>query len=360
MTVHHTALMEASSSITKPFNHTMLMSGGGSRFGYYLGMYAAAVDFNNRPDAIFASCGGAIAAGLIGAFEDTKEQKEALLSRELYQMLQRVQYANKHTLTTVFGDLIKRFLKRKAITVFPDLTKEALFEVSDESKPWFPFQSNYTSSNATIYIVGSKLCFNDNQIGQRRISAPLFEEVIFSDRIALNALSNAPYLPHSALIKHDFVRESSIGLQEAVRISVSDIYYLPPYIIADSYYMGGMLDLVPFHLAQHCSTVLSLETKQAFSIITAVPAFYTLLGYNPNDVLKSLPLRSQDIWIKTADSPKKLHKYQIHKKINWLSNRISLEIPDYDQFRIMMQVQWDYGYQRAQKAYKCHNEMVKL
>ncbi|WP_414932892.1 hypothetical protein [Vibrio europaeus] len=360
MTVNHTPVKGSSAQTKKPFSHAMLMSGGGSRFGYYLGMYAAAVESNRQPDAIFAACGGAIAAGLIGTFDNIEEQKEALLSHEIHQMVRRVQYANKHALTTVLFDLANRYWQRKATKVFPDLYHDALFEIAQDSKPWFPFQPNYTTVNSSIYIVGSKLCFDQKQIGQNRGTSPLFEEVILSDQSALNSLSNAPYSPPSTLIKSDVVRESSIQFQDAVRISVSDIYYLPPYAIAGSHYMGGMLDLVPFSLAQHCSATLSLEVKQAFSSITAVPAFFTLLGYNPNDVLKALPTRSQDVWIHTADAPQQLRRHQIRKRIHCLSNQIALEMPNYDRFRTMMQAQWDYGYQRALAAFRHHNQLVSI
>lgn len=360
MTINHELSADSGAPITKPFSHAMLMSGGGSRFGYYLGMYAAAVEYHKQPDAVFASCGGAIAAGLIGEFDSVKEQKEALLSHELHQMVLRVQYANKHALTTILFDLTKRYLLRRATKVFPDLLHDALFEIRDESKPWFPFNPSYTSSNGTVYIIGSKLCYDQEQIGQRKTSSPLFEEVILSDSSALKALSNAPYSPPSSLIKSDFVRESSVTFQDAIRISVSDIYYLPPYAIAGSHYMGGMLDLVPFHLAQHCSATLSLETKHAFSNVTAVPAFLTILGYNPNNVLRALPTRAQDVRIDTADSPQQLRSYQIRKKIHWLSNQIALESPNYDQFRAMMRAQWDYGYQRTLEAFQHHNQSVNI
>lgn len=360
MGINHKLPTDSRALAAKPFRHTMLMSGGGSRFGYYLGMYAAAVESNKKPDAIFAVCGGAIAAGLIGTFDNVKEQKDALLSRELHQMILRVQYANKHALTTILFNLTKRYLLQRATKVFPDLSQDALFEIHNESEPWFPFNPSYTSSNGTIYIVGSKLCFDKEQIGQPRASCPMFEEVILSDRSALKALSNAPYSPPSSLISRDFVRESSIAFQQAIRISVSDIYYLPPYATAGSYYMGGMLDLVPFHLAQHCSATLSFETKHAFSSITAVPAFNTLLGFNPNDVLRDLPDRSQDVKIDTTDAPQQLRAHQIDKKIHWLSNKIALNSPNYDQFRAMMQAQWNYGYQRTLKTFQHHNQSVSI
>lgn len=340
----------------KPFKHSMLMSGGGSRFGYYLGMYAAAIASNKKPDAIFATCGGAIAAGIVGSFESIKEQKEALLSHEIHQMSQRIQYNKRHSLINVFLDIGKRYLHRRATDIFPDLHHDALFNINDNDTPLFPFTPNYASNNCTIAIIGSKLCFNNNQVGTKRHASPLFEEVIFSNRKGISALINAPYSPHSSLIKNTFKKEDSVSFQDAIRISVSDIYYLPPYSVAGENYMGGMLDLVPFHLAQYCSTTLSLEAKQPFSNFSAVPAFLYLLGYNPNDVQQAIPHRPQDIWINTSDSPKELKAHQINKKIDLLSNQIVIDTPSYDQFCTMMQAQWDYGYQRALIAFKQHHK----
>ncbi|OCH23483.1 patatin-like phospholipase family protein [Aliivibrio sp. 1S128] len=340
----------------KTFEHTMLMSGGGSRFGYYLGMYAAAIDSNKHPDAIFATCGGAIAAGIIGSFNSIEEQKEALLSHELHQMSQRIQCNRRHSLIKLFLDLGKRYLHRKATDIFPDLHHDAIFTIDDETKPLFPFIPNYASNSCTIAIIGSKLCFNESQVGTKRHSSPLFEEVVFSNNKGISALSKAPYTPHSSLIKNVFKKEDSVSFQNAIRISVSDIYYLPPYSVAGNNYMGGMLDLVPFHLAQHCSTMLSLEEKQPFSSFSAIPAFLHLLGYNPNDVQQTIPRRAQDIWIDTADSPKRLKAHQINKKIQCLSNQIELETPSYDQFRTMMQAQWDYGYHKASMAFNQHKK----
>lgn len=322
------------------------MSGGSSRFGYYLGMYAAAVEANRRPDAIFATCGGSIAAGIVSTFCSIEDQKEALLSHEIHQMFLRC-YANQNqSLLNVLLGIGNRYFNRHVTAFFPDFYRNAVFDI-DNSQPFFPFTPKYTSTGLDVAVIGSRLCFNRDQIGMSRESSALFEEVIFSSQKTLNALSNISRTTHSQLIKNDLVKENTISFQEAIRISISDIYYLPPYDIQGKSYMGGMLDLVPFHLAQHCSNRISLEQKKTFSKLSAVPAFLHVLGYNPNHALKNIPHRPQDTWIDTADSLRRLKNYQIKKQVRWLLNKVTVETPTYDQFRNMMKKQWDYGYHKA-------------
>ena len=49
----------------KPYERVQLFSGGGSRFGYYLGSYAALVAHDLTPDMIVGTCGGSLSAYLV-------------------------------------------------------------------------------------------------------------------------------------------------------------------------------------------------------------------------------------------------------------------------------------------------------
>lgn len=49
----------------KLYERLQLFSGGGSRFGYYLGSYAALVDNDLTPDIIIGTCGGSLSALLV-------------------------------------------------------------------------------------------------------------------------------------------------------------------------------------------------------------------------------------------------------------------------------------------------------
>ncbi|MDR9778106.1 patatin-like phospholipase family protein, partial [Rhizobium hidalgonense] len=74
---------------TKPFNRLLMFSGGGSRFGYYLGAYAALVDHQLIPDIILASCGGSLAAALVDIAPESDQLKQLATSKTLHTMLQR-------------------------------------------------------------------------------------------------------------------------------------------------------------------------------------------------------------------------------------------------------------------------------
>ena len=57
----------------KPYERVQLFSGGGSRFGYYLGSYAALVAHDLTPDIIIGTCGGSLSAYLVQLAPDPKD-----------------------------------------------------------------------------------------------------------------------------------------------------------------------------------------------------------------------------------------------------------------------------------------------
>ncbi|HEX7988139.1 MAG TPA: hypothetical protein VF616_31830 [Duganella sp.] len=65
----------------------MVLAGGGFRFGYYLGMHAAAIDAGRAPDLLLATCGGAVAGAIIAGLPDTAARKAWLGSRRMYEFL---------------------------------------------------------------------------------------------------------------------------------------------------------------------------------------------------------------------------------------------------------------------------------
>lgn len=69
------------------YQRAVLFSGGGTRFGLYLGMYAALDEMGLKPDLLIASCGGSLAAAIIQAFERDAERKSYLQSEEFYRFI---------------------------------------------------------------------------------------------------------------------------------------------------------------------------------------------------------------------------------------------------------------------------------
>ena len=196
------------------------MSGGGSRFGYYLGWYSAAQQLNQQPDLILASCGGAIAAGLIACSESSEQALELLMSKKMYQMQQRFiphQAINSYLqLAQAIRRFVCSYLPCQAKTI--DLHKSALFEISGD-EPLFPFQAINHKTNPDIAIVGAKL----------RALKHSFEQTLFcNERTAL--LTQGMKLPKkSPFIETKLFTQTQCPLQQAIAISMADIFYLPPH-----------------------------------------------------------------------------------------------------------------------------------
>ena len=76
----------------KPYERVQLFSGGGSRFGYYLGSYAALVAHDLTPDMIVGTCGGSLSAYLVNLAPDPKDLQELMCSRELYRVITAIRH----------------------------------------------------------------------------------------------------------------------------------------------------------------------------------------------------------------------------------------------------------------------------
>ncbi len=345
------------------YQHAMLMSGGSTRFGYYLGCYAAAVVSGNRPDLIFASCGGSIAAGIIAASADIEAQKALLLSEDMYRMYTRISVNETQSLGRILGDVCRRYLHSKTVSVYPDFHKNALFSVShdEHSEPLFPFDGHY-NAGPDVAIIGAKLCYDNKKIGQERQDNPIFEEVVFSTQRVAQLLKAAPVPKHGGtdkrMIKPLVTTETECELKQAIRISISDIFYLPPWHWNGAEYMGGMIDLTPIELAERCAGRLSLELKQPYCRYTAVPAFKKLLGFDPNERLRQVHDSKADVWIDTSDSPDYLKQDQAIKTIDWLSGKLKLTYPvSHAHYQQMMLKQWEYGFQRSIAAFSNSDQL---
>lgn len=71
----------------RKYSSIQCFTGGGTRFGYYLGSYAAWSAHQPAPSAIFATCGGSIAAWLVSQAPDSKKLYEIATSPILHQTL---------------------------------------------------------------------------------------------------------------------------------------------------------------------------------------------------------------------------------------------------------------------------------
>ncbi len=330
----------------------MVFSGGGFRFGIYLDMYAAACDAGQAPDVVLASCGGAIAAAVIHTLPDPAQQKAWLESPALYQFWRTIKPAPAATIHRTLLDVARRAINQSPAPRVPDLFGNYLFAL-----PPLPQLGSPTAPHGPdVALVGSKLLYTPAEVGQPRGQRKLFEQTVFCGPRAAQLLYGvaaplgAAEWANSSVAAH-VTTHTTMPLDQAARISVSDMYYFACHPHGGMHYMGGVVDLFPIELAHQLANHVVMEFKAPFDQVMSVPAWRAVLGANANERLRQVHAQSADMWIDTSDIEQALPKPYLRKVLAWRENRVRLEAPpSYPAFVQHMHEHWDYGYARAQEA----------
>ncbi|MGQ0710218.1 MAG: patatin-like phospholipase family protein [Rhodoferax sp.] len=334
------------------YQRCMVMGGGGFRYGIYLGMYAAACEVGQCPDLVLATCGASLAAALIRTVPDDAGRRAWMASPEMYAYC--CGFRSVAPLHRTLWQLVCRALQQAPAPRIPDLFGEYLFEPSLElpafSPPLSPMETD-------VAIIGSRLLFGPQDAGQTRGQRKLFEETVFCSPRVAQLLQGLPSpFAHArwgnTAVAATLATDTDMPLAQAVRISVSDMYYFPVYAYGGACYMGGVVDLFPIELAQRLAHEIAIEHKPGFAQLTAAPAWRAVLGVNANQRRRHVHAQRADVWIDTSDIGAALPTQGLRKTIGWRKNRVGLSAaPSYAEFAHNVQAQWDYGYQRAMQAY---------
>ncbi|MET3119813.1 hypothetical protein AAKU64_004060 [Undibacterium sp. GrIS 1.8] len=344
------------------YQRCMVMAGGGFRFGIYLGMYAAARDAGKTPDLLLASCGAAIAAALIQALPDDEQRKAWLSSHEMYQFWASLQSTSQAAIHRSLIQAIKRKLSSKNTPKIPDVFQDYMFEIPP-NLPLPTVSPSQAAGAPAVAIIGGKLLYQPEEVGQPRGHRKLFEETVFCDQRTATLLQgiqspfSAPMWGNHAIAPQLLI-DVDMPLAEAVRISVSDMFYFRchsyrrPATGQMEHYIGGVLDLFPIEIARRLAHEVTMEFKESFDQTFAIPALRAVLGINGNQRLRYVHHQFADTWIDSSDISIALAREQVQKKLAFRRNRVSLIMPDsYDTYVQYIEAQWQYGYQRAKEAF---------
>ena len=331
----------------------MVLSGGGFRFGIYLGMYAAARDAGRAPDLVLASCGGAIAAAVIHTLPDPAAQKAWLASPEMHRFWSAIRPAPAATIHRTLLDVASRAINHRPAPRVPDLFGNYLFELP--ALPQLPPPSAMRGPD--VALVGSKLLYTPAEVGQARGRRKLFEQTVFCGPRAAALLHGVP-APLGATawgnsaVAPMVATDTTMPLDTAARISVSDMYYFNCHAHGGAHYMGGVVDLFPIEMAHRLAHRVAIEFKAPFDQVMSVPAWRAVLGTNANQRLRQVHAHRADVWIDTSDIEGALARPYLRKVLAWRQNRVRLESPpSYDAFVRHMHEHWAFGYARAREAF---------
>lgn len=393
------------------YDRVQLFSGGGSRFGYYLGSYAALCEQGLKPDLILATCGGSLSALLVDIAPKPSELKQLAQSRELYHVLQAIQavslVSSKSVKPNFFQNAIRRWYlsnrpkklaQLQALETHGELLAElqhlAMFEISNENQ-WLnelmdlkqkneskngQYREKEKTNAPDIAIIASRL-IKEKQTDSQSVQ---LQEVLFAPSKVIHyanqasqqvAELNCPtyqYAPNRLLPDIFISNITDVGTEQAVRASMADMYYLTPIQVEKlGWCLGGVIDLTPVELASQLGSTVFAETKAGYDTKLAAPAIKRVFGFDPNSRLQAVhdflineqhsqhllsandaqsELQSPTIhWLPFADNSKRLIKMQIRKRLNLRQGNVELIHADYAGFVAQMQSQWDYGYQRTQQ-----------
>lgn len=345
---------------TQKYQRCMVMSGGGFRFGIYLGMYAAACETGRAPDLLLASCGSAIAANIIAALPDDAQRKAWLSSPEMYRFWGELRSVQQAGILTILAQAARRKLSRRNAAKIPDLFGDYLFEVP----PHFPQPPTQAGPQAVaVAIIGGKLLYGEHEVGQPRGRRKLFAETLFCDARAAallqgmaSPLSDPLWGEHA--VAEPLLTDTTTPIHIAARISISDMFYFPCHPHGGAHYIGGVVDLFPIEVARRLADEVMIEFKQSFDQLFSIPAWRAVLGLDGNQRLRYVNGQPADIRVDTSDVTFALARQAAQKKLDWRSNRIRLIMPDsYETYVQYMDAQWKYGYARGLEA--CSQQTVR-
>ncbi|MEZ2693294.1 patatin-like phospholipase family protein [Psychrobacter faecalis] len=385
----------------KPYERVQLFSGGGSRFGYYLGSYAALVAHDLTPDMIVGTCGGSLSAYLVNLAPDPRDLQELMCSRELYRVITAIRHVapdevSKRLKIRCMTQAFKRWrlTKQKANAqrlrqvdnyerILDELQQLAMFRVDKEEK-WldelsgFSLKQNNNLCNPTapeIAIIASRLHPTANQGTTASNSVHndfRLQELLFAPpRLAVldliaEKLNSPAHTFANGRITQSVRTLTKWDFAPAIRASMADMYYLPPtHIAALGWCLGGVINLTPIELACQLGHSVFAETKAGYDSWLAAPAIQRVFGFDPNerlaqvqgfdstetlpraDSVETSPRVNQLHWLPFADNAQQLARQHVQKRFNIRQMTVELIHSDYDGFVQQMQAQWQYGYQRT-------------
>ena len=386
---------------TKPYERVQLFSGGGSRFGYYLGSYAALVAHDLTPDMIIGTCGGSLSAYLVNLAPDPRDLQALMCSRELSRVIAAIRHvspdeANRRLKMRYMTHALKRLglsLSRQAskaqrhrhtdsyARLLDELQQLAMFRIDDEAR-WLDELSSFASiengssqpnaSTPEIAIIASRLY--QAPIDGSSDEKLTLQELLFAPSRLANLPSSVSDLADEQLISpaHTFANgrihqaveiRTQWDFASVVRASMADMYYLPPIHITElGWCLGGVINLTPIELACQLGDSVFAETKAGYDSWLAAPAIQRVFGFDPNERLAAVhgyqPMEvtshtntasnnHQLHWLPFADNEQQLVGQNVQKRFNIKQMTVELIHADYDGFVQQMQAQWKYGYQRT-------------
>ncbi|OQW46220.1 MAG: hypothetical protein A4S09_16630 [Proteobacteria bacterium SG_bin7] len=350
-------------SIAKPYNRIVVFSGGGFEFVQFLGMMEALEESGKKPDLIIATCGGSLAAMMVANIPDAKSRRDFILSKDFRSFFREARPTDKiGSLWTMYSWYQGR-KKEAANKLIPDIFREYLVSLPN-SLSVFKFSEGFATSSIPIVIIGGKVLFEPEHVGQD-IKAKLYREIFFTTPNVATYLegrkSVIAHLAPESSIESNISVVTDFKISEAARAAIASPFLLPPTLIRGEYFVGGSIDLYPLELARSLGDEVLMSFGEGYDDSGSGKLVKATYQYNVNERLQLVHDLESTWWVDFSDREQALKKKD-GLGVNASGFSISFQMPKDDEpFNRHIMAHYDYGKARTLEALnqkasneKCH------
>lgn len=337
------------SEFIKPYQRTVVFSGGGTRFIMYCGMYAAMVDRGIKPDVIIATCGASLSTAIIQAFPNPEDIKTYLASAEFVTAYMATKLGGQNYLDKLPLYCMKASMNSKGAPVLLDLFGRYLIEMPQDLSESLPSLVQKGDNAVSSIVIGSQILYTKSEVGQKRNNRKLYKQVWMPcEAVDLTALEECAtkqaFFDAKSAVANEVTILPRLSALQCARISTSDMFYINPAYHNGQYYLGGAVNLIPIELALGLSDEVWIEQKHPYkwleqALVSAV------FGYDANKRLEQVNANKVR-YFDTTNAREALKGHYVKRSVDWKSLKIDLQKPLSMQQGIEdIKQQFEYGYQ---------------
>jgi hypothetical protein len=325
-----------------PFGFALVLAGGGYDVFAHFGIVDATIDAGRPPEVLVAPCGTSIVAAVLNAIPDRDERLAFVFSPTFHQLMRTPE---QRKITPGLASMAFSIWRRSFgfTDKVPRLYDFPVVSFPDDFEADF-INSDFGAEEMRLLIVATRTEIGPEDKGQTRAGRKLFQEIVFTDPDTARYLADfeAPvghYFPDSSYMIDADVRVGAT-LFDAVRASISDMYFVEPYLYQGERYVTGGFDL-HVELARGMAREVAVTWIAGYDPILSDAAVESVLGYRLNQRLRLSTAGYADWWIDISD------------KKDWgeMKFRILQGVPeDYETFLDLARQQYEMGYCRAREG----------
>jgi hypothetical protein len=343
------------------FSRALLVEGMDFNSAISVGIYDGMVDAGKKPDVVVSTCGASIANGILNTFPERDARLKFLLSQQYYSILKGATQRDPNLITAFSGFAeklagmnLRRLAMSEGFDTIPQIFEGYLLNVGLMDSGSF-YEKHFTADDEIrSVIIGAKLHFGPEDVGEKRDGRALYEETYFTDQEIAAKLDGftspvAELFPDAA-IDRTTATITDRPISDAVRASISDPYLMEPAKLGKDYFVAGTIDLHPLEVANRLADEVAAVYPSKYDLIEG-SAVGSSFGDNGNVRLRKYTSSYARYWIDYSDfSPIKdalFGPIQIELRKNLLTTNFP---DDLDEFRRKIKSQWYFGYQRGIEA----------